>query len=79
MGARIAMMRLAKMNRSSCLARRLDFTIGIASGERRVPATWGGYAREAWFCQRHGWVAINPGDGVISDLCWAPGRMRAMA
>ena len=71
MGARIAMMRLAKMNRSSCLARRLDFTIGIASGERRVPATWAGYAREGALCQRHGGYAINPGDGTISDLRWA--------
>jgi hypothetical protein len=39
MGARIAMARLAKMNRGSCLSLGLDFTIGIASGERRVPAT----------------------------------------
>lgn len=39
MGARIAMKRLAKMNLGSLLARRLDFTIGLASGERQVPVT----------------------------------------
>jgi hypothetical protein len=39
MGARFAMTRLAKMNRGSLLSPGLDFTIGIASGERRVPVT----------------------------------------
>lgn len=40
MGARFAMMRLAGDEPEFVLMHsRLDFTIGIASGERRVPAT----------------------------------------
>jgi hypothetical protein len=63
MGARIAMKRLAKMNLTVVSARRLDFTIGLASGERQVPATCAGYDPETGFCQLHGRVVISAGDG----------------
>ena len=63
MGARIAMKRLAKMNLGSLLARRLDFTIGIASGERQVQVTWARYDTETGVCQLHGWAAISAADG----------------
>ena len=66
MGARIAMKRLAKMNRAFVSARRLDFTIGPMSGERQVPATGAGYAPRTAFCQYSGQGGISDSDGRIS-------------
>jgi len=44
-------------------AEGLDFTIGIASGERQVPATEAGYGPGTGFCQPVGLRAISGSDG----------------